>query len=68
MSKTVKVRIMGTDTVREVSFEEAEEILEKTYNDPVGGLVVDAGTGEVIWRLGTETDEIIVVEQMIGGG
>ena len=68
MAKTVRVRVMGASQVREVSVEEAREILEKTYDDPVGGLVADARTGEVIWRIGPDTEEIVIIEQMIGGG
>jgi len=68
MTKTVKVRVIGNSEVREVTLEEAREILEKTYNDPVGGTVADARTGEVIWRIGPETEEIVIIEQMIGGG
>jgi pheromone shutdown protein TraB len=67
-ARKVRVRVMGTSQVREVSVEEAREILEKTCNDPVGGLVADARTGEVIWRIGPETEEIVIIEQMIGGG
>jgi hypothetical protein len=68
LGKMVRVRILGTDRAREVPLEEAREILEKTYNDPLGGLVTDARTGEVIWQIGPDTEEILVIEQMIGGG
>jgi hypothetical protein len=68
MAKTVRVRVMGAGETREVSFEEAREILEKTYNDPLGGLVADARTGEIIWQIGPDTEEIVIIEQMIGGG
>jgi hypothetical protein len=68
MTKKVKVRVIGNSQVREVTLEEAREILEKTYNDPLGGMVADAKTGEVIWQIGPDTGEILVIEQMIGGG
>jgi len=64
----VKVRILGRGEVREVTVEEAREILEETYDDPLGGLVADARTGEVIWQISPDIEEIVVIEQMIGGG
>ncbi|HJX12203.1 MAG TPA: hypothetical protein VJ377_01610 [Dehalococcoidales bacterium] len=68
MAKKVKVRILGSNVVREVTLEEAREILEDTYNDPVGGFIADARTGEVITQLNPDVEEIVVIEQMIGGG
>jgi hypothetical protein len=68
MTKMVKVRVIGNSQAREVTLEEAREILEKTCNDPLGGLVADAKTGKVIWQIGPDTEEILVIEQMIGGG
>jgi hypothetical protein len=68
MTKMVRVRVIGNSEVREVTFEEAGEILEKTYSEPLGGIVADAKTGEVIWQLGPDTEEILIIEQMIGGG
>lgn len=64
----VKVRFIGEKGVREVTPEEARQILESTYNDPVGGMVVDARTGETIYKIGPDVSEIIVIEQMLGGG
>jgi len=66
--KMVRVRVIGTSQVREVSFEEARKLLEETYDSALGGMVADARTGEVIWRIGPDTDEILIIEQMIGGG
>jgi hypothetical protein len=68
MTKMVRVRTIGSRQVREMTLEEARNLLEKTYDDPLGGLVTDARTGEAIWRIGPETEEILIVEQMIGGG
>jgi len=68
MPRTIRVRILGSDEVKEVTFQEAEKILEDTYNDPLGGLVANARTREVIFRLSADIDEIIVLEQMLGGG
>jgi hypothetical protein len=46
---------------------EAKKIIEDTYNDGIGGLVVDMRTHEVIWTLGPEVEKIKIV-QMLGGG
>ena len=67
MTRMIKVRIFGKEKI-EVTRQEAERILEKTYNDPVGGIVVDARTGEVIWQIGPDVEEIMVLEQWLGGG
>jgi hypothetical protein len=68
MAKLIKVRTLGNSTVREVTVEKARQILEDTYNDPQGGLVANAKTGEIIWQLSPDVEEIVVIEQMIGGG
>jgi hypothetical protein len=68
MEKTVKVRFIGGKEVREVTPEEAQQILENTYNDPVGGMVIDANTGKTVYRIVPGISEIIVIEQMLGGG
>lgn len=68
MSRTIKVRTLGREGIREVDLEEAERIVEGIYNDPVGGLVVDGKSREIIWKIGTDVEEIIVLEQWLGGG
>ena len=62
------MRIIGSKEVREVTSEEAEQILENTYSDAVGGMAVNASTGKTIYRMEPDVDEIIIVEQMLGGG
>ncbi len=64
----IKVRTVGSDRIREVTVDEARKILEDTYNDKVGGFVANAQTGEVISEIGPDVQEILVVEQMLGGG
>ena len=64
----IKVRIMGKSEIRQVDTSEAQKILENTYNDPMGGLVIDARTQQVISEIGLDTEEIIIIEQMLGGG
>ena len=70
MTRIIKVHILGRNglEIREVNLEEAERILKETYADPLGGLVADKRTGEVVWELGPNVEELIVVDQMIGGG
>ena len=64
----IKVRSMGDNETKQMTLKEAEEIVEKIYNDPIGGLVTNASTKKVIWRIGPEVEEIFVIEQMLGGG
>jgi hypothetical protein len=68
MTRKIKVRTIGSAEIREVTIQEAERILEDTYNDPVGGLVADARTGEVIYKIKPDVEKIIIMEQMLGGG
>ena len=68
LEKKVKVRILGSQMVREVTLEEARKILEEVYEDPGGGMVADPRTGEAISQLGPDTDEILIIGQMMGGG
>lgn len=68
MTRKIKVRTIGSTEIREVTIEEAEKILEDTYNDPVGGLVADARTGEIIYKIKPDVEKIIIMEQMLGGG
>ena len=68
MVRTIRVRTIGQEEVKEVTLQEAERILEDTYNDSFGGLVADVRTGEVIWRISPNVEEIIIIEQMLGGG
>lgn len=68
MVRVIKVHTFGKEEVREVTIQEAEKLLEDTYNDPVGGLVADARTGEVISHIGPDIEEIVIIEQMLGGG
>lgn len=70
MTRTIKVctlSLNGTE-IKEVTLEEAERILEETYNDELGGLVADGKTREIIWTIGPHVDEIIVIPVLLGGG
>lgn len=68
MTRKIEVRTLGSREIREVTIQEAEKILENTYNDPVGGLVADARSGEVIYKISPNVEKIIIMEQMLGGG
>ncbi len=68
MVRMITVRTLGVREAREVTAYEAEKILQDTYNDPMGGMVADAKTGEVIHRISPEIEGIIIIEQMLGGG
>lgn len=67
MTRRIKLRMFGTKETKELSLEEAEKILEEAYTNQVGGIVIDTKTNEVLWRIGPEVEEIMVV-QMMGGG
>jgi hypothetical protein len=68
MARLIKVHTLGEEEIREVTLEEAEMILQETYNSPVGGVVADVRTGEVIWQISPDVEEIIILEQVLGGG
>ena len=68
MTRMIKMRTLGGGEIKEVTIEEAEKMLEDIYNDPLGGLVADASTGEVIYKIGPTVEQIIIMEQMLGGG
>jgi hypothetical protein len=50
-----------------VTVSEAEKIIQATFDDNIGGLVVDMRTQAVIWEISPEVEKIIIV-QMLGGG
>ena len=68
MTRMIAVHSMEDNETRHMTLEEAEKIVKKIYNDPIGGLVADAKTKKVIWKIGPEVEEILVMEPMFGGG
>ena len=70
MPRTIKVHIAGAHgwEIREVDLQEAQSILEATYADDSGGLVADAKTREVIWQIGPDIEEIVIIPEMLGAG
>jgi len=68
MEKLITVRCMGEKETKQVTLQEAEKIVEEVYDDPIGGLVADAKTRQVIWKVGPDVEEILIMEKMFGGG
>ena len=70
VARTIKVHILGRNgrEIKEVSLEEAKTILKETFADSLGGLVVDQRTGQVIWEIGPNVEEVLIVNLMVGGG
>jgi hypothetical protein len=66
MERTIQI-FTTTGEVKTVNLTEAEKIIQDTYDDHIGGLVVNLDTNEVIWRLGPNVKNIKIV-QMLGGG
>ena len=67
MERKIKVHF-SSGGEKEVTVDEAKRILDETYNDPLGGLVANGKTKEVIFQIDSDVEEIIVLEMMIGGG
>ena len=70
MARVIKVFIQNRNGMesKDVSPEEAESILKETYKDDMGGLVFDRKTGEAISQIGPDTEEILIIDQVLGGG
>ena len=63
----VKVKIAsetGTE-IKEVSVQEAERILDEAYD--AGAVVTNAETGEVIFHVGANVEEIAITRILAGG-
>ena len=59
---------MGKKESRKVTRQEALKIMEQVWEDPIGGLVANGKTRQVIWKLEHDVDEILIMEKMFGGG
>ena len=70
MKRKIKIYTTGTKgtEIKEVSLAEAEKILKDTYADPIGGFVANRKTGEIIRVISPEVEELIIIDQIIGGG
>ena len=67
MERKIKVSF-ASGGEREVTPEEARIILDEIYAGPLGGLVANSKTGEVIYRIDPDVTEITILDTMIGGG
>jgi trimethylamine:corrinoid methyltransferase-like protein len=67
VARKIKVRQLGRNgmEVKEVGFDEARLILEEAAT--LGCIVTDGKTREVIWEIGAEVEEIVILG-MLGGG
>jgi hypothetical protein len=68
MNAMVKVRFLSGRESRELPREEARKIMEEIYLDSGGGLVFDGKTNRLIYEIEPDTEEIVVLEMIIGGG
>ena len=59
MERKIKVHFWSGEE-KEVTVAEAERILQEVYNDPMGGLVADGKTNEVISQIGPDVEDIVV--------
>lgn len=67
MARMVKVRIdseTGTE-IKEVTVQEAGKLLDEAYD--TGAVVADARTGEVIFHVGANVEEIVIMRLLAGG-
>ena len=67
VARKIKVRQLGRNgmEVKEVGLDEARLILEEAAT--LGCIVTDGKTREVIWEIGAEVEEIVILG-MLGGG
>ena len=68
MTRMISIYMHSSGETREVTVEEAERILDEEFNDPEGGIIIDAKTYRAISYIGPETEGIIIMEQMLGTG
>lgn len=70
MARMIKVHILDRNgmEIKEVNPQEAERIFKETYTDALGGFVCEKRTEEVICELGPATEELFVVDQILGRG
>lgn len=67
MTRTIKVHRMGRRgmEIEEVKLDEAKQILQDATT--WGWIVANAETKEVIWEIGREVEEIVIVGMLAGG-
>ena len=68
MTRMISVYVHSNGETKDVTLKEAQEILEENYNDPEGGIILDAWTKRAITHIGPDIEGIIIMEQMLGTG
>ena len=71
MTRRIKVHtfgLYGTEEIREVGPEDAENILKDAGVDPFRRRIIDLRTGEEIWEIRPDTEDILIVPDLAGGG
>lgn len=68
MDRYITLRIFSTGEVKQVSREEAERIIREVYADPLGGYAVNRQTGQVVSELGSDVEDLLIVDEIMGGG
>ena len=70
MTRNIKMYTQGRGglEMKEVTLPEADKMLQEIYRDSLGGLVYDRNTGEVISKITPDVNEILIINQVLGGG
>jgi len=71
MTRIIKVHTFGpcgTEEIREVSLQEAESILKDAGVDPFRRQIINPRTGEEIWEIRPDIEDILIVPDLAGGG
>jgi hypothetical protein len=70
MPRTIKIFTTGRSGLecREVTPEEAESVLAAVRSDKLGGLVYNNKTGEPLFNITPDVEEILIINQAFGGG
>ena len=68
MTRMISIYMHSSGETKTVTLEEAHRIVDAEFNDPEGGIIIDAKTLRAIYHIGPETEGIIIMEQMLGTG
>jgi hypothetical protein len=68
MTRMISIYMHSSGETKEVTLQEAQRILDDEFNDPEGGIILDAKTYRAILYIGPDTEGIIIMEQMLGTG
>jgi hypothetical protein len=68
MTRMISIYMHSSGETKTVTLEEAQRIIDDEFNDPEGGIIIDAKTYRAISHIGPDTEGIIIMEQMLGTG